>query len=360
MRKSLINSFLAITLIVIGYGSMKYLKSQKKNKPSVSYKAPKTQLDLITIENTTQLITLTHQGRVINKTSITINPEVSGKVVWAATINEGQSINKGQLLFKLDETSIELQLRTLKSEFLQQFATILIDLEVDYPEQKNKWTSFFNDIKIKSNLPQLPSNISNKEKNFLASRGIYKQYYSIQQQEYVVSKHKIISPFSGVVSKINTKIGSVVSPNTSLLTLSKNNSLEIKVSFPSSLINYIKINDRVTYGGVEEGSIETIIDANTQSINVYIKPKNISTLKEGKYESINFPSVSIPKSVKLPLSTVYNGNDVVIVLDDSTTATQKLNILHKSSTHIYTNSLKNKTKVIKSIGQDFIIGQKIK
>lgn len=363
MRKNLINSFLAIALIAIGYGIYRHLASKKKKKPTVSYTAPENNFEFINIKNNKLKISFSQQGKVVNKTNISVSPEVSGKIIWAAPLNEGQTVKKNQVLYRVDNTNLQFQLKTLKSDFLQQFANILIDLESDFPEKKNRWTTFFNNIKIESSLPKLPTDISTKEKTFLASRGIYKQYYSIQQQEYLNNKHIIISPFSGVISNIKSKEGSVISPNTSLLNISKNNALEIKVAVSSLLSNYISVNDKIMYAGNKEGKIsriDTKVDEKTQSINVYILPKKDSELKEGNYIMVNFNDIFLPASSKLPISAIYDGNNVVTILPDSTTRNQSLNILYKSSDFLYTNSLKDADVVIKNIGKDFIIGQKIK
>jgi multidrug efflux pump subunit AcrA (membrane-fusion protein) len=110
---------------------------------------------------------LTYRGRVTAFDNISLSTEVQGKLLQGdVCFKAGESFKKGDVLVKIYNEDIYASLKAGKSSFLQTLSIILPDLKVDYPDEYDKWSSFFNTLDVEKPLPQLPEIHSNQEKVF--------------------------------------------------------------------------------------------------------------------------------------------------------------------------------------------------
>lgn len=155
------------------------------------------------------------QGSVATKQNLIITPEMGG-ILTNVIVKEGQRVNKGQLLARIDDGGISQQ--------IAQFQ-IQADLaKTTYERQKRLW-----DQKIGSEIQYLQSK-SNYES----------QIEVVNQLKTQLSKTSVRAPFSGVIDNIITEQGTVVAPGqTALMRIVNLKDMYISVDVPERYISNI-------------------------------------------------------------------------------------------------------------------------
>ncbi|GAL70527.1 efflux RND transporter periplasmic adaptor subunit [Jejuia pallidilutea] len=132
------------------------------------------------------------QGDVDTKQNLVIYPEFSG-VLSQVYVKEGQRVNKGQILAKIDDGGLSQQLAQLKIQAELAKTT--------FERQKRLW-----DQKIGSEI------------QYLQAKSTYEaQQQAVNQLEQQVGKTNVRAPFSGIIDDVITEQGSVVAPGQSQL-----------------------------------------------------------------------------------------------------------------------------------------------
>jgi membrane fusion protein (multidrug efflux system) len=182
-------------------------------------------------------------GKIGALNQIDILPEVSGKVM-SISFSEGETVNKGAVLVKLNDADLQAQL--LKSK-----------TQLKLSEQK---------------LDRL--------KKLVAINGVSQEEYDMQDNEvaalkadqsYIfaqLAKTTIIAPFSGVVGLKNISEGSFVSAATPIVSLVQLKPLYVEFSVPEKYSALFKKGIKITFSG---DNAET---AKTHTASIYaIEPK---------------------------------------------------------------------------------------
>lgn len=275
-------------------------------------------------------------GRVRTAESLDMIAEVPGRMIaGSVSLKEGQSFNKGALLYKIDDTEVGLNLQSQKSTFLKELAAILPDLRMDFQDNYAAWESYFNAINLNEPLPELPEYKSSKEKTFLATRNIFSSFYNIKSLETNLRKHRFYAPFNGTISAVNLQSGSYVNPGNNIGRLLRSDKLELRVDVATNDIHWIEIGSpaRVTSENGNEwtGTVTRIgefVNQQTQSIDVFVSIKpGKEKIYDGEYLKTTIPGKVIEKGMVIPRNAIFNGNKV-FVLNDSTLNVMAINI-HK-------------------------------
>ncbi|MCL3779276.1 HlyD family efflux transporter periplasmic adaptor subunit [Prolixibacteraceae bacterium JC049] len=274
-----------------------------------------------------------YRGRVTAFDNVALASEVSGKILKGdVRFKEGERFKKGDVIVKIYSEDVKASLKSGKSNLLQTLSKILPDLKVDFPEEFNKWKTFFNAVDPENDLPLLPSIKTEKEKVFLASNNVLSTYYSLQQQEINLKRYTIRAPFNGSFMSVNKEIGAVASPGGELAKIARSDKLEVVVPvFPSDL-KWIKTRDKVEFNGDNQAVISRIagfVDENTQSVNVYLtyNANNTSTILQGQYVDVAFKGGEI-KGLEIPREALID-NNAVYALDNGKLQKQKVEIIRQ-------------------------------
>ena len=84
-------------------------------------------------------------GRLASAQPVTLTSEVSGTIMSGSVrFQPAQSFRKGDLLLKIDDRQVVLDLNSAKSDFLNALASVLPELKVDFPEEYQRWQDYFN------------------------------------------------------------------------------------------------------------------------------------------------------------------------------------------------------------------------
>lgn len=215
------------------------------------------------------------QGSVTTKNLLVIYPQFSG-ILTNVYVKEGQRVQKGQVLAKIDDGGLSQQLAQLK---------IQADLsKTTYERQQRLW-----DQKIGS------------EMQYLQAKSNYEaQQQAIAQLEQQVAKTVVTAPFSGTIDDVITEQGSVVQPGqTPLMRIVNLDNMYIVTDVPEKYIANIKKNKKVL---VDFPILGKQVDSKIRQVGDFIDPANRTFKVE----------VSVPnsdKSIKPNLTAKLRIND---------------------------------------------------
>ncbi len=264
-------------------------------------------------------------GRVQTAQSLDLISEVAGRMFEGQIrLKEGESFKKGTLLFYIDDKEASLTLKSQKSNFLRDLALILPDLKIDYSDNYDSWQNYFGRIDLNKSLPELPNVKSDKEKTFLATKGIYATYYTIKSAEERLSKYRFYAPFDGSLTKVNIETGSFLNPGVSIGTIIRSGIHELQVAVETKDIPWVQLGTMVEIYSEETQQkwvgeilrISDVIDPNTQSVNVFlsIKPGQ-QKIYDGQFIQASIPARQVKDGMIIPRNSLYNTNEVFVVED---------------------------------------------
>lgn len=277
------------------------------------------------------------QGRALAKKQIDLYSEVNGQLMAGSKeFREGVRYAAGEVIFKLDDAELRLQLTAQKSAFLQLLTSALADIKMDYPERFDDWQRYTTNLDVNTKLQNLPEPASDKEKFFLSNRGILNQYYTIRSVEERLAKYTIRAPFSGVVSESLVNAGALVRPGQKLGELMNTSSFEVEAAVPGSALGVVQVGDEVGLSAEENGPqwngtvsrVSSYIDPATQSAKVFISVES-SSLKDGQYLNGVIRSKQVNDVVKVP-AELLTAEDKLFGVEDSTLVLISPLLIHRS------------------------------
>ncbi|MFY0653619.1 MAG: efflux RND transporter periplasmic adaptor subunit [Cyclobacteriaceae bacterium] len=339
MSRKLISFLLVIIIISGAVFAFRMLASQKKSLPQRPKPEAKNYVKVQKYEPERVETTIEAFGRVNSSQQINLIAEVGGKLLkGAVALKEGQSFKQGQLLCSIYSEEQKLNLKAQKSRFLNTLASVLPDLKIDFSDNFDTWHGYFNQINLEKDLPTIPSPKSSKEKTFLATKNILSDYYAIKSAEENLRKYNIYAPFSGSIRSVNFQTESVVNPGTNIAELIRTDELELEIACEVRDISFIEIGKKVDIISEApsnqkwEGTVSRIsdfVDANTQSIGVFITVSNEGRIdvREGSFLMASIPGKTISGAIRIPRSVIKNKNEVFVV-KDSVLKTMKIKV-HK-------------------------------
>ena len=264
---------------------------------------------------------------------------------------------KGDLIAKIDDRQVQLEINSTKSDFLNALANVLPEIKIDFPNEYEKWQNYFSKVNFDEPLPSLPKADNEKVKLFLSRYNVYKLYYSVQNLEIRHEKHFFYAPFDGSIVSTALRVGSTVRNGAQLGKILNMEDLEIEVSLPVKDIQWLDQSELVTFTSSEltgkwEGKIKRIsdkIEDNTQTINAYISlnGSETSNLLDGVFLKADIPGKNVDNAIRLPRKAIYKGNKV-FVINNGKLEERKVNIIRKEMNHSIINDgiSKNDTVVV--------------
>jgi len=288
-------------------------------------------------------------GRVETAQSLDLLSEVSGRMLEGKIrLKEGERFTKGTLLFYIDEQEASLNLKSQKSNFLRDLAGILPDLKIDFSQNFDTWQGYFNALDVDAKFPDLPKTSSEKEKTFLATKGIYSSYYTIKSAEVRLAKHRYYAPFSGSLMEVNMQSGSFINPGTKIGKIIKSGVHELKVAVETKDIPWVLQSSPVKIYSSEtqqywDGHVTRISDyvnQNTQSVDVFIAiQSNGRKIYDGQFFQAAIPARTVKDGMIMPRNAIYNGDEVFVVENDSILKVREINVIRLTEENAIFNGL---------------------
>lgn len=301
---------------------------------------------------------MTYRGRITAFDNVSLAAEVQGKLMPSnVRFKAGESFAKNDILVRIYSEDVEASLKSGKSSLLQTISKMLPDLKVDYPNEYEKWSAFFNGIDVETRLPTLPKINSTKEKVFLAANNVLANYYTLQQQEINLKRYTIYAPFNGSFKTVNKEIGAIASPGAELATIIRSDKLEVVVPvFPNDL-QWLKKGDKVSMANNKNTTqtatisrISSFVDEATQSVNIYLtyQANGDNSYLQGQYVDVVFKGSTVT-GFEIPREALVD-NSYVYELCDKKLSKIHVDVLRQlNDTYIISGISDEKTIVTESL-----------
>ncbi len=359
MKHKILNISITLSIIVVAVLVSAFMI---KNKPVPDRDQNKQEVLYVkTAAATTTEIhpEASYRGRVTSLENVVLQAEVSGKILSGdVPLKEGQSFKEGDVLVHIYNEDMKASLQSMRSSYLQLMSSALPDLKIDYPDQYQKWSTFFNNIDISSTMPELPVIESEKERVFVASKNILTQYYSIKVQEVNFKRYTLYAPFNGSYKTVTSEVGSVASMNMKIAALIQTDEMEVIVPVLPEELDWVsegmnvelkRNNGRTVTGKVSR--IAGFIDPGSQSVNVYVSVinKRSSQLLEGEYVEAEFTSNSSVAGMLIPREALLNNNSIYVLENDKIVERQVSILERLEDFYIIDGYMEGETVVVESL-----------
>lgn len=234
-----------------------------------------TQVSTIIVKDTLFNHYIELQGSVDTKQNITIMPEMSG-LLTQVYVKEGQQVNAGQILAKIDDGGISQQIQQMQVQ--EQLA------KTTFERQSRLWEQ-----KIGSEI------------QYLQAKANYDgQRKAISSMQQTLAKTTVRAPFSGTIDDVITEQGNVVSPGmTQLFRLVSLKDMYINVDVPENYLTSIKEGTKVM---IDFPVLSEKMESSIRQTSSYINPANRSF-------SIEIPVSSKSENIKPNLTAKIKIND---------------------------------------------------
>lgn len=352
-------TFVVVALIVLLGGSAALsqlfvsMKPEQRKRPDMEVKRfVKTE----TVRYSDIISPLVRDGRAVSGGRVMLVSEAAGKIeAGDVVLRKGTSFKKGQLLAVIYKDEVELALKARKSNLLTIMTALLPDMNVDYPEHLEAYEMFFRAIDMDENLPEMPLVKDEKLKIFLASRGVFSEYYGIKKDEKKLERHSLYAPFNGTFTQVNFEVGSFVNTGGQIARMIRTDNVELEVTVRNKDSKWIQIGDQVNVLSRDGSSKRNgkvvrkadFIDENSQSRSIFIQVKSTENneLLTGEYNVVEFPGQKIDNAMEIPLNAVFNTNTVYLVVEGKLKKSE-INVLKRNENTLVFDGLSEGAKVV--------------
>lgn len=286
-RSLRINSVFFGIFLLLSCGDSDRKKAAQQQQGGGSQRPP-VRAEAITIATSTLLENLEVPGTIVANEATEIHPEVAG-LITGVYFREGSHVNRGALLFKLNDADLQAQLRKLQ---VQQ---------------------------------RIANQNQNRSEELLKIGGISRQDYDatvlqtsstaadIAIVQTQIAKTQIRAPFSGKVGFRMVSVGAYVSPATVMTTMSQTSDLKIDFTVPEKYIPQMKQGQYVnfTVEGVDKKytgrvvATESNITANTRTLQVRAAVQgDAAGLVPGGFAKVTLNFEPDPNAIVIPTQAV--------------------------------------------------------
>lgn len=347
-------------LILLGLASRTDDKKQAKKEPAATY------VETLKVKTGKIPYQIEVTGSVNAKNKIAIYSEVQGKMRTSTLFKAGNSFQKGDLLLSIENREQKVQVQSAKSNLVNQIATMLPDMEIEFPEAAAKWEEYLLQFDFEEPLKTLPEIQSTKVKLFVHGKNILRTYYEAKQLEERLFKYNIFAPFNGTLIATNINSGGLVRSGQLLGEYMNTDTFEIELSLPVNTLDFVKKDTRVRLVSLDEiqqysGKITRInrsINTETQTINTIVEI-NDNRLKDGQYLNCLIKGKALQEAYTLHTSLIAE-NQYVYVVEDETLKLQRVMPLNYFKDSVTVGGLKDNMLLIKEPIANPYPGMKVK
>ncbi len=247
------------------------------------------------------------QGKIESENISYVTPRGMGGVVKAIYVKQGDHVNKGQLLMKLDDALARQSVNAAK-EGLETFKTQLAYARNIYQRQKNLWDQNIGTevqlISAKNNVNTLENQLKTAEENM-----------KVTQEQ--LNMTNVYSEVSGVANVVNIRVGetfSAASASTQGIEIVNNSQLKVTGNIPENyLTNVHKGSDvivNVPDAGKTINSTVSFVGATINSLSrgftVEAKLPTEPTLKPNQIALMKIKDYSASSAMVVPVATIQN------------------------------------------------------
>lgn len=296
MSKKGLFTFLVILLLIGGTGYFYYNKQADGSSEKATAQVSKPNAQQFAVEvfpvhpqPLREIIRTT--GSLIASESISVRSETSGKVV-SFNFMDGQEVEEGQLLFKIDDS--ELQAQRNRTLFRKELAKARAQRISQLLKQGGMSQEDFDNAE--------------NEMNVLRAE--------LQLIDAQLAKKEIRAPFSGRVGLRYVSLGSLVLPDTELTTLHKLDPIKIDFPVAERFASLLRPGMKIQFRVIGEtnpftGEIYALnprIDSSTRNLQVRaLTPNSENRLIPGSFANVEIVLDEIPNALLIPAIALIPG-----------------------------------------------------
>ncbi|ACF13629.1 efflux transporter, RND family, MFP subunit [Chloroherpeton thalassium ATCC 35110] len=352
MLNKTLTAGLAILIIVMGVFIGNVLSEQKPPVKTQETQQAKKSLKTLAVQNTTVARQFEISGMLSALNQIELYAEVSGVLQPTdKAFKEGVFFSKGETLIQIDDEVYRNNLLAEKSELLNQLTALLPDLAIDYPNAAGKWNQYLNEFEIEKPLKPLPQVDSQRERNYVAARNIYTNYYQVKSMEATLAKYSLKAPYAGIVTESLVNPGALIRTGQQIGEFTNTSVYELEATADLEDVEFLKIGENVKltsddFQGTFQGKIQRInkkITPETQTVNVFIYTSD-PRLKDGMYLSAKI-STQVSNAIEVPRSLLVDKRKLY-VLENSIIRLKQVEIAGTHGDKAIVKGLENGTLIL--------------
>lgn len=188
-------------------------------------KSTQTSYETLTVQKSDIVLPIKFSAKMHGQNDATITPQVSGQLMQIC-VSEGQQVQKGDVLFKIDARNAELELDAAEANLLAAQANAS-SAKMELESNKNL---FAKNIVSRYML-------DNSENNYKQAQAAVSQAQaSVNRAKVNLGFCTITAPVTGIIGGINVRIGDQVSPATTMTMLSDNQKMQAQFSVNEGLV----------------------------------------------------------------------------------------------------------------------------
>ena len=376
MRKNTVLKVSAVpAILLVGVFAMQALGSTKREANKRETPPEARAVETQRVEFADLRLQVEGNGVVESERTLNMISEANGRVTFAKNdLKDGTFVRQGEMIVKIDSRDVANELYGLRSDFMNAVASVLPELRLDDARIYKRWFDYFNALDISTPIPELPEITNAQEKIKVSTKDIIGKYYSVRNQEILLSKHTISAPFDGYISSNGVIENSFVSTGQQLFTLTDPKNVVVSVPLmvqESQSIDFSSVPKVTIYAdeGSEETKVgkilrkETMVDRNSQTVNVYVSFTNKKldpNFLPGSYVHVAIQGKMLRGVAPVPRH-LLDSQDFVFTMEDGALSRQQLEVVaYRGDQAIVRNTVPGGTVVVTTILQKPLVGMDVR
>jgi len=275
MKKTILA--LSLAAIVVGGGAAALI-GRPSSAAQKSAPAPSITVNLVSPQSASFARVIAATGTVTARDELVIGADASGVRLLEVLVDVGDSVRKGQLLARGEDSQLLTQLAQQVAAVKQAQAEYA--LAQSNLERAERMQGFFSPETVQT-------------KRTAEATAAAKVELAIAQRDELqikIAHTRVVAPSNGVVSRKSATVGAVVQQGTELFRVIKDGELEWRAELPSHSLVRVQSGEqaRITLdsGGAVEGAVRMVsptIDTATRNGLVYVALPKSAALKAGAH-----------------------------------------------------------------------------
>jgi RND family efflux transporter MFP subunit len=361
-RQKILAVLIPFLIIGAGIAGASYLI---KTSPKASRKPPKKTIPLVKvapIRLQNEQITVKAMGTVVPTRKIELKTSVSGEVIWVhPAFSEGGHLKKGEIIVKIDPS--DYRLRVIEKKALVAQAKYALALELGHQEvARREWDL----ISKGKTVNQADQDLALRKPHLQKAKAeLESTEASLTQERKNLERTVIKAPFNAMVSEIKVDVGSNLTVQTTLATLTGTDRYWVKVSIPTDRLKWITIpsqkdqtgsnvtiyqdnnrhNSRLWQGTVvrlmgnldPQGRMARVLVAVDDPLNLSNDLKKRQPLFMDAFVHADITGRKVSQVARLARSNLHENNTVWVMTKEGTLSVRTVSILFRETESVLVN-----------------------
>lgn len=257
-------------------------------------------------------------GVVEAANQIDLYPRISAPV-QEVYVQDGDQVQQGDLLIKLDGSDLQEQLRQAEANLritLAQQRQARAELNEAESQMRRQQVLNERDLSSELEMERVQALLESAEANFeLAEARVEQAESSVEEQKQQLSRTEIRAPISGTVGQRSVEPGMLVNTGSSLITIGDLTRSTISVNLTERMMQYIEPGQTVRIFSENLG--DTVITAELSRISPFLGAGSFSTTAEidvindnmallpGMFVNVDVLYGESEQATVIPLSSIY-------------------------------------------------------